>query len=412
MKNRKLKKPKKLFIFSLIIFFILWIYVYIHDKIKTEVAEITDFKDTLYSSGFVVRDEEVISSRELSDDKYISFTNLENKKIAENSIIAKIYNSYDSSLVLYKIENIIDKINITKKIDLASIFQDEGISTLNQKINKMIEQSICAKTNNKFLDLRNLNQDILYLTSKKSKILGKNNNSSKLISDLENKRNALYSLQDDNVVNITSPSSGELVRYTDGFENLFDCRNLSDIRNLDIENLVPEKVDSKTIGKIIKAETWYVLFNMSEFEAKKLKEYDEIYLNIDNIDCVQNIPCKIESLKNYGGNKNYVLVVSCNIMNENIASLRKENFKICTRSYSGIKIRKNAVHLKHKDSSDMKFGVYIKYGKNLKFKDINIIFSNDDFVICEYGTDYYNNENYLQPGDRVVIQGKKLNIEK
>lgn len=412
MKNLKLKSKKNLFILSLILFFILWLNVRLHDKIKTEVAEITDFKDTLYSYGFVVRDEEVISSQELSDNKYISFSNLENEKIAENSIIAKIYNSYDSSLIPHKIENINNKIDITKKIDLSSIFQEEGVNTLNQKINRTIEQSIWAKTNNNFLDLRNLNQDILYLMSKRSKVLGKNNNILKLINDLENKKNTLYSLQNENVININSPSSGEFIRYTDGFENSFDYKNLSDIRNLDIENLTPEKFDSKTIGKIIKSETWYVLFKVSESEAKKLRECDEIYLNADNIDCVQNIPCKIESLKNYDNNKDYILVVSCNIMNENIASLRKENFKICTRSYSGIKINKNAVHLKNTDNSDMKFGVYIRYGKHLKFKDINIIFANDDFVVCEYGTIYYNNENYLQPGDRIVIQGKKLNIEK
>ena len=412
MKNLKLKNKKNLFILSLILFFILWINICIHDRIKTEVAEITDFKDTLYSYGFVVRDEEIISSNELSDDKYISFNNLESEKVSKDSIIAKVYNSYDSSLVPHKIENINNKIDSTKKNDLASILQDEGINTLNQKVNKTIEQSIYSKSNNEFLNLRNLNQDILYLMSKRSKVLGKNNNVLKLINDLENKKNTLYSLQSENAININSPSSGEFIRYTDGFENSFDYKNLSNVRSLDIENLTPEKFDSKTIGKIIKSETWYVLFNISESEARKLKEYAEVYLTVDNIDCVQNIPCKIESLKNYDNNKDYILVVSCNIMNENIASLRKENFKICTHSYSGIKIPKNAVHLKNIDTSDMKFGVYIRYGKHLKFKDINIIFANDDFVICEYGTSYYNNESYLQPGDRIVIQGKKLNIEK
>lgn len=412
MKNLKLKNKKNLFILSLILFFILWINICIHDRIKTEVAEITDFKDTLYSYGFVVRDEEIISSNELSDDKYISFNNLESEKVSKDSIIAKVYNSYDSSLVPHKIENINNKIDSTKKNDLASILQDEGINTLNQKVNKTIEQSIYSKSNNEFLNLRNLNQDILYLMSKRSKILGKNNNVLKLINDLENKKNTLYSLQSENAININSPSSGEFIRYTDGFENSFDYKNLSNVRSLDIENLTPEKFDSKTIGKIIKSETWYVLFNIPESEARKLKEYAEVYLTVDNIDCVQNIPCKIESLKNYDNNKDYILVVSCNIMNENIASLRKENFKICTHNYSGIKIPKNAVHLKNIDTSDMKFGVYIRYGKHLKFKDINIIFANDDFVICEYGTSYYNNESYLQPGDRIVIQGKKLNIEK
>lgn len=411
MKKRKIKTRKNLFIFSLILFFILWLNVHIHDKHKIQIAEITDFKDIIYSSGLMIRDEEVINLNESLDNKYISFTHSEGQKTSKDSVLAKIYKSYESSIIPHKIESLDDKINTVKNLNLAPVFYDDGMSNLNQKINNIIEKISLAKSDCHFLELKRLNQEVLYFMNKKSKILGRhsNNNISEIINDLEDKKNNLS--ESGNFTTIESPASGEFIRYIDGFENLVDYKNILNINDINIEKLLPNKFDSNAIGKIVKSETSYIIFNISESEAKRLKQYDELYLSVENTDCMQNIPCRVEILKTDSNNQKYILITSCNIMNENIASLRRENFKICTRSYPGIKINRSAVHLKNEDKSSRNFGVYVKYDKHLKFKDIHIIFANDDFVICDYGPNYYNNDSYIQPGDKVIVQGKNLHIE-
>lgn len=410
MKNCKFLKLKQILLLFVILLVGSSLVAHLRDRVKTEVAEITDFKDVVYSTGFIVKDEEIIPRSVVG--RCISFTHSEGERIAKDSVIAKIYGSSEDVSPLYGIKEAESEINVLEKLNSAPIFQNEEVSTLNQKISTVIGNSVLSSLDHKFSDVQTFNQELLYLMHRKAAVLGKNYDLSKRIDELRNRVNNLNSLEPRNFETIISPSSGEFIRHIDGFENTLDYNNLMNLKSLDFENLIPNTHDKELIGKIVKSETWYTVFSISDTEAKRLKGCSDLYLSIEGIDCVQNVPCKLEAINTDTTRNKYLLIVSCDIMNESIASLRKEAFKINTHVYSGIKVSKSAIHQKKHDGSGTDFGVYIKYGKHLKFKDINILFSNEDFVICEYGPSYYSNENYLQPGDRMVVQGKNLYQEK
>ena len=66
------------------------IFVNIKEKLKTEVVQTLDYKDSLTSKGFIFRDEEVIRYPENFNKKNVMFTYLNGEKIPKNSIIAII----------------------------------------------------------------------------------------------------------------------------------------------------------------------------------------------------------------------------------------------------------------------------------------------------------------------------------
>ena len=55
---------------------------------------------------------------------------------------------------------------------------------------------------------------------------------------------------------------------------------------------------------------------------------------------------------------------------------------------------------------------YVKAGNYLKWKSVVPLFLNSDSVVCKYDAEEYMNENYLQPGDNVVVNGSDLYIGK
>ena len=97
-------------------------------------------------------------------------------------------------------------------------------------------------------------------------------------------------------------------------------------------------------------------------------------------------------------------------MNKDLASIRNEEFKITSESYSGLIINRNAVHEdpEPSDTSERKFGVYVVMGNYLKFKKINPTFWSDKEVVCSYTPTEEADNNYLQLGDLVVTEGTDL----
>ena len=73
----------------------------------------------------------------------------------------------------------------------------------------------------------------------------------------------------------------------------------------------------------------------------------------------------------------YTLIISCNYMNKDLASIRNEEFKITSESYSGLIINRNAVHEQPEsdNSSEKNFGVYVIMGNYLKFKKLYQMYS-------------------------------------
>ena len=230
--------------------------------------------------------------------------------------------------------------------------------------------------------------------------MGKNNNFRAEISKLEEKIKELESKKTSGILDICNSCYGRFIRYTDGFEKSFDCNRLYDLKNpLDAQ---PEIYDFKPLGKIIKSETWYAVFTVSKAEAERIQKASSLNLSLTGVDSI-SLPAKLESVSLSGNN--CTLVLSCDRMNQSIAYLRKETFKIEMGIYPGMKIDKRALH-KNVDSDSV--GVYVKYGNYLKFKNVDILFADSDFVVCDYGFDHYSDENYLQPGDKVAYMGKNL----
>ena len=88
-------------------------------------------------------------------------------------------------------------------------------------------------------------------------------------------------------------------------------------------------------------------------------------------------------------------------MSEKLATLRKVTGKIVIKTYSGIKIPKDAVRF----NEDNEMGVYIREGNLIKFNRIKELYSNDDFVVAEDKTGV---PGWLAQYDEIVYSGKEL----
>ena len=135
----------------------------------------------------------------------------------------------------------------------------------------------------------------------------------------------------------------------------------------------------------------------------------------------QKIPAEIVAVNQKTRQDDGVLVLSCDYMNDDISKARIESVEIETSFHEGLKVPKRAIHedyvIKTYEKNDKTVekkkkvqGVYVLYGSELIFKEIDIVYSSKEYVICdptpEDGT-LFNGET-VKLYDRIVIKGDNL----
>ena len=107
------------------------------------------------------------------------------------------------------------------------------------------------------------------------------------------------------------------------------------------------------------------------------------------------------------------VVLKSGLMNSEIANLRKEKIVVTLKEYSGLKIPKEAVRkeiktVKNNDGTEAEkevMGVYILYGQVVRFRTINALYSDADYVIAENDTE---DKGSISLYDMIITKGREL----
>ena len=402
MKKLKFKKNKIIFLSTIIFVAVFYFSVNrAQNKICTVFAESDTYNETITCNGFAVRDEEIISTK-CQNKKNMFFNCKSGDKIPKDSPVVKIYNDPSDVSESYKREYLENKIQSLGNAPYS--YLTTGVSEANKKINKAIINMLIS---NSSLDLKNKERstcDLWQALNKKACTIGSKDYLKEKIEDLKGKQ---YSVNvSSEKESILAPHCGKFIDHIDGFENKIpygEILNVHSIEGISGDNV---NLDGSILGKVIKKDTWYAIFTISDEEAIKVKGSTELYFNIEGKDNIENIPCEIKLLRKENDSGKYTFVFSCDYMNDALSKIRKEKFKIITKSISGIKIPQSSV--RRKNDKENELGVFVDRAGYVKFKKINIIFSDSDFVISEYNSDFYNDENYIQPGDKIITSGMNL----
>lgn len=379
---------------------------------EVHVANYGQTKDMIETAGVFVRDEVAIKSDSYNSGN-IKYLLSDGEKIAKNGVIAEVYPTAENAKTSYKIDELNKEIEILEKLNLTKYNIFKGINFINSQINDEIKNWLVAFGNAKFLESGDCKQKILYLLNERQIILGKDINLDEKINELFGEKSKLMSSFSERSSVINSPESGDFINYIDGYEDFLDYNGLlsADLSDLDLENIsnrVYKNRDVHTIGKIIKSEDWYMVCNISEEKATKIRVGEEVKVNIPSSESFSEIPCVVAALYKKNKSDDFVLIISCNYMDKNLACARKENIKIILNEYSGLKVRRSAIHKYTGSENDGELGVYVRVGGYLKLKRVKPLFWGDDEVVCSYNSEEALDDSYLQVGDNVVDRGTNL----
>lgn len=409
---------------ALVLIFVVFIFVTTNfmgdDSIVTEVTNKDSIYNTINTTGFVIRSEDCIKN---SANGVLVYQVDNGEKVTADGVIATVYKDESDVVDFQRICDIEEEIGELTELNNALSSANVGLDSVNNRLDQKLTSFIQNVNNRDFNNISVVTGDLLTAIYRKQLITGEQDNFDEKIEELKQEKDSLENRSKDSIGEIKTKNSGYFVTTIDGFEKSFNVQKLSQIKYSDIKGAKPAKVDdNKYIGKVIKGVNWYLACPITEEEAVAIKHNSsKISVKIPYANN-ESIPAKVVSVNQFSNEEKALVILECNYMNSALAQIRNEAVEVELNSYEGLKVSKKALHddyvtVKTTDENGNETteetkvqGVYVKYGNELIFKQVYIIYSGEDYVICseDPGDDLLVNGTTLELYDEVVIEGDDL----
>ncbi|MDO4846161.1 MAG: HlyD family efflux transporter periplasmic adaptor subunit, partial [Oscillospiraceae bacterium] len=174
-------------------------------------------------------------------------------------------------------------------------------------------------------------------------------------------------------------------------------RSLESLSPTDLDRVTAGAQPAGAFGKLVLGETWYYVTAVPERELKDVKTGDTAKVSFAH-DLREPIEMRITHIGQAEDGR-CVLVLSCGDYIRDVTMMRGQSADISFRSYAGLRVPKEAVHVRE----DGKVGVYVLESAAYKWKTVEILYDNGESYIVRLDKSSTSN---LWPGDDIIVDDK------
>lgn len=381
----------------IVLFVVIQFYKVTHIELKTQTATVSTVYDKVSSEALFIRDESVVEKAATG----VTVPCFEDgDKINVKGNVAMQFSSSKAAANYSKYTDLTNQIKYYQTLEAQTVGQSANLETINEDIEQKVINYADGLCRNKIGDTAEELDSVLV---RRQLIIGEDVDLLSIIENLRDKRNSYSSFSKPDKY-IKADESGVFSSYTDGYENIIDFDKAEETSVKEFKSALKAVDKSQdvgnNIGKLVTSYTWYVQTLVSTDAIKNLENGD--YVNIVLKDDVsREFKAEIVSGADVSlGQKETLLILKLNEMDADIAKLRKAEIEIRRKTYDGIKIPSEALHV-----VDGKKGVYVLIASQIKFREVNVIYSDDDYVLAEYDE---SNTDSIHLYDKIITQGKDL----
>lgn len=372
------------------------IFQAVYDPLTTSVVLEYEAGEACFTTGYVVRDESVLTSRY----PITVLSRSEGEKVGAGQAVAVGYLDGDAQQRHDEIEALTERLTQLEYAYTTDLdFSD--ISTLETNI--AADMASMAESVNR----RDFTTASATGTELQSLVLRRYSDDTDMegirteITEAEQRLSALTSQNASDTRTITVSSPGYFSGTVDGLETLLTPSALQVLTVSSLETLEDrtESIPENAFGKLISGDTWYYATIVAEEYAKRTSVGETVAVTFsqDLIDAIDMTVAQIGEPED----GRCVLVLSCDRYLSEITLLRHVSADIVFTSYTGLRVPKNAIRL----NDDGEAGVYVIEGSKAAWKTVNILYDNGESYVVELDK---SNTSNLWPGDEVIVNAKGL----
>lgn len=385
----------------------------------TENAVLTTLTDKIYSNAYIIRDETILEN---TTDGVLSYSVNNGEAVNANGEIAKVYANAEDALARSTAEVLQAKKESLEYIQKNTISGTMSIDIINNNIkNRLI--NYLDDTNDGNLNLLSRDSDaLLTAVNQRQLYTGKLSNFDSELAELSAKISELNNSAGSSKGSIKTPKAGYFTEFCDGYEKAIKYADIDKLTLEDLKNVEKSSVSDNTAGKVIGNVKWYVACEVTADEASALTIWDSAVTVMFSEASSEAIPGEIYKVSQPDEDNKALLILRCDYMDEGILEARQEPIEVGMGVYTGLRVSKRAIHddfvtkvtyddndNPHKEQQKVQ-GVYVLYGSEVQFKQISILYADEDYVICDMNPEagvLFNGET-ISLYDKVIVKGDDL----
>jgi len=397
-----MRKYAKFIVMCVGLFYAWCAYKYFTISVKTDIVRYGTIEDIESTVGYVIREEELVYSN--SAGTFYSVVD-EGERVAKGARIATIYKGQIDQKIQDRIASLNNRIAEINNNQIQKDIFAGDLYKLELQIDSKVKEIIEISHNHKASKLSQLKSDVNLILDKKLAVSGEKGPAGNNLEALRKEKESLERQLNASKEDIYAQKSGVFSYHLDGLEQILVPANINQmlpshfdaIKNVQVQNSNTAE-PGKAVAKIINNFEWYLAVVLDKDEVEPLKAGDVIDIGFpDSLD--YRIDASVYYISPSENGK--VLIVF--LINKEVDlpyTSREVNVEIVKQSYSGFKIPASALRVR-----DGKRGVYVIRDSIARFKEIEIIYNNNEFIIAKENN---TKEDGLLLYDQVIVKSNNI----
>lgn len=351
--------------------------------------------------GVIFKDEVVLNSSEYTGIVKNNFCN--GARVAAKSEVAKSYTTQDDISKIKQVEILDKEIVALNEAQNPGSLQDMNIKTINKQMNCSYYELIRTLKSCNLNTVKEIKDQMTMLFNKRQIITNQVTDFNGTIGKLSSEKDNINKTISSQPKSITTPVPGYFVDYTDGYEDKCLLKFVDDFNIEKLNQLYSEcqkNCSRNSVGKVITNSLLLFKVILPTRLVSDVKLGSECKIKFE--EAGEEVTAKLEKLDLDWNSEQSVATFKIDVMTERLSSIRSSKAEIIFHTYRGIKVPKTAI--RNNDKGDV--GVYSLNNVSMKFKKVDILFEDENNVLCVSRSD--DATAYLRDFDKIITQGKDL----
>ncbi len=363
-----------------------------YSPMTTTVAMEYEARDAIVVSGYVVREETVLTT----SSAITAPLRNEGEKVGNGQAVAMAYDNATQRQTQVEIDTIASQLEQLAYVGSSSNQDDKVLdnSILTQilAVSRKVAQNKVEETGNDGIKLKGL---VLRRYASDTDLDALDDR----VDSLQNQLSNLESSSSVGGREIIAPHSGYFSATVDGYESVLTPENVGQWTVQALDTVAPDAIPQGAFGKLIAQDEWYYVATVSTKAVEDISVGDTFSLSF-SADFSAVYPDRVQAIGDVSG-ATTTIAFYCKGDVADVTMLREQTAHILLDVYDGLGVPKSAIRVNEAGQS----GVYILESAKAKWKTVDILYDNgENYVVA---LDKSSTAN-LWPGDEIIVLADNL----
>ncbi len=370
------------------------------EDVTTYAAGITTESNVLSYTGYIFRDEKVLTSNNKGLTKYLVS---DGTKVAEGQKLAVVYEKNQGEQnYIAKLDEYISILESGADGNVGKVDIEDQRDTNDGAYDAIIKLLSDGSTTGLDYQAQKL---LIGMNIVDGLMHSDNTSSSELLARFKSERDRVFSASGSSVT-CSAANSGYFFSGVDGCESYFTLDAAENITLSDFAKLTDRAMTAKpkdeAYGKFSYSSEWAIVLPVKRDDIKNF-ETGKTYSALFAENSKTSLPLLLENIVIEDGSDTCLLVFSCDRQPEGFKFDRCQSVSITVDTVSGIYVPKNVVV-----REDGKKGVYILLGSVVYFRYMEVLYEGNDYYLVRADSENDETHTYIRENDMIILTGQNL----